>query len=376
MECLYDNCNILASYGLNDKIKKYCKRHKTDDMFYLSKYCKFENCLTIASFGYINNKIKELCACKTHKTKDMKALSQLCLEELCSNRARYNYINEIGCRYCNLHKKENMIDKNKKICLESNCIDYATHNYKENKNTLYCINHKKENMIDKRQKICKFENCLIQAYYGTKNDKQQYCVNHKLENMGNYNSIKCQSCNLFEIKKSRNILCKYCNPNKSKKTKEEKFYKYLIDAKLNESIYYKFIYNKSIGFECGNYRPDFKFDCNTYFVIIEIDENQHKQYDNNCELIRMNNIYLANGLPTLFIRFNPDSFICNKNKIQISLIDKYNNFINELSNYLFNNYKFQSDKGIDIIYYYYDCKCILNCNYKHTKELDFANLSN
>ena len=39
-------------------------------------------------------------------------------------------------------------------------------------------------------------------------------------------------------------------------------------------------------------------------IIIEVDEGQHKQYTKECEFIRMNNIYLANGLPTIFIRFN------------------------------------------------------------------------
>lgn len=186
------------------------------------------------------------------------------------------------------------------------------------------------------------------------------------------NQKKCKNCNLFNVKHG-NTLCKYCNPNKSKKTKEEEFYKFLINTKLNKSEYYKLIYNNCIGFECGNYRPDFKFDCNLYFVIIEIDENQHKQYETNCELTRMNNIYLANGLSTLFIRFNPDSFICNNEKIKLSLKDKYTTFINDLPNYLFNNYIFKSDKGIDIIYLYYDCKCISNCNYKHFKELEIIN---
>ena len=49
-------------------------------------------------------------------------------------------------------------------------------------------------------------------------------------------------------------------------------------------------------------------DCNTHFIVVEIDEGQHKQYTKECEFSRMSNIYLANGLPTLFIRFNPDDF--------------------------------------------------------------------
>lgn len=366
MNCLEENCTITASYGLKNKIKQYCIRHKSDDMIYLSKLCVYKDCLTVASF--INKKNKNEKYCKEHKTYNITSKYQMCIEESCEDRARYNYINTKGSRYCYNHKSDDMVDKNKKICLENDCIEYATYNYKDKKNTLYCYEHRKPNMIDKRQKICLEKNCLTQAYYGTKENKQQYCSVHKSDNMYDYKSKKCSSCELFSVKHG-NILCKYCNPNKSKKTKEEKFYNCIVKNKLNESEYYKFIYNKSIGFECGNYRPDFKFDCNTYFVIIEIDETQHKQYSEQCELIRMNNIYLANGLPTLFIRFNPDSFK-KKIKINISLSDKYKYFINELPKYLFNNYIFQSETGIDIIYLYYDCDCNLECNYHHFKNLD------
>jgi hypothetical protein len=113
---------------------------------------------------------------------------------------------------------------------------------------------------------------------------------------------KCNSCNLFPYKQSESKLCCYCDPNSKIKyaSKELKVVSFLKDNKI------EFIHNKSVGFECGNYRPDILIDCNTHFIVIEIDENQHEGYDKNCEMARMNNIFIALGLPVVFLRYNPD----------------------------------------------------------------------
>ena len=175
--------------------------------------------------------------------------------------------------------------------------------------------------------------------------------------MFDYKSIKCQTCNLFMVKHG-NRVCSYCNTNKKHKTQQQLMYDYLKQLTLN------FIYNKTVGFECGNFRPDFKIDMGSYIIIIEVDEDQHKQYDSNCELIRMNNIYLANGLPTIFIRFNPDLV----NNINIP-INKRFELLKSLINKYLNNYIITSNNGIELIYLYYDCECINNkCNFIHKKD--------
>lgn len=63
---------------------------------------------------------------------------------------------------------------------------------------------------------------------------------------------------------------------------------------------------------CLRYRPDFLFDCGSYYLIVECDEDAHNQYDKECEIIRMNNISSGLGLPTKFIRYNPDNKEFNK----------------------------------------------------------------
>lgn len=65
---------------------------------------------------------------------------------------------------------------------------------------------------------------------------------------------------------------------------------------------------------CFSYRHDFVFDCGTHFVVLEVDEGQHRGYDTKCEDIRMINVYQSLGLTTKFIRYNPDAYKMGKNK--------------------------------------------------------------
>jgi len=72
--------------------------------------------------------------------------------------------------------------------------------------------------------------------------------------------------------------------------------------------------DKRIDGGCSNKRPDIFLDLLTHNIIIEIDENQHKTYD-NCELKRINLLFEDLGdRHIVFIRFNPDDYIDKDNK--------------------------------------------------------------
>jgi len=58
-------------------------------------------------------------------------------------------------------------------------------------------------------------------------------------------------------------------------------------------------------------RPDFVIDADTHKVVLEVDEYQHKKGEYNCEVKRMWDIAQALGIPTLFIRYNPDNYMFN-----------------------------------------------------------------
>ena len=64
--------------------------------------------------------------------------------------------------------------------------------------------------------------------------------------------------------------------------------------------------DKIVDSKCNLKRPDIVIDCGTYFLVIEIDENQHTGYKKECEEPRMNMITQSLGMPTFWIRYNPD----------------------------------------------------------------------
>ena len=142
----------------------------------------------------------------------------------------------------------------------------------------------------------------------------------------------CKICDLYITDKS-NKICSICDDKAYQKTKEYELKDFL------ETFYDNIVHNKSINLNnsCKSYRPDFLIDCNNFFLIVECDENKHRNY--KCEEVRMNDIIFQLGLPCVFIRYNPDSKInkITKHKVLKSYIDYYINkqFINPEVVYLF-----------------------------------------
>jgi very-short-patch-repair endonuclease len=154
----------------------------------------------------------------------------------------------------------------------------------------------------------------------------------------------CTSCSLFSVGK-KPYLCSYCNPISSNRQRtRENVVKVLLEENKID-----FTHDRSTGV-CGNFRPDFLIDCGTHFVVVECDEDQHKQYDRDCENTRMVNIQQSLGLYTVFIRYSPDPYKINnktvpttskyRHKILLETIEKYRNT--------------PLEKTMDVEYLFYD----------------------
>lgn len=353
------DCIKIALYGFNKK--QFCKDHIEDGMYKLSKdkKCKKEGCTITPSYGFENN-IAEYCV--THAEKGMIQLYQKCIIENCNSRARYNEKGEKGSRYCSVHKSIDMKDNTKKECITNGCTEEAHYNVKNNNNGIYCKLHKKDNMCSNKVKTCKYEDCLIDAYFGTKEDPRQYCATHKDNKIHfNYTSKTCIACNLYEVKREP-YLCSYCNPDRHSKTKEIEVVKFLRENNI------QFIHNKSVGYEYGKYMPDILIDCITHFVIVEVDEGQHKQHSKECEYIRMNNIYLAKKLPVVFIRFNPDTFKVNNIRNQTRIGSRLKKLLKTIEEYK----NKENIDFIELVYMYFDCDCSNKCKFIHTKNFELS----
>jgi hypothetical protein len=233
-----------------------------------------------------HNKRKEICKeCDGSQICEHNKLRSICKDcdgsQICDHNVNKRY-----CKKCD----GNGIcehDKQKHRCKECNGKSICEHNI-EKRNCIKC----------KGKNICEH------------NKRKERCITCTPDS-----KAFCKSCRLFLVKKKTNFLCSYCNPDKPtrQKTKEIRVKTFL------EENNYKFIYNKKCNLDnsCQTYYPDFLIDCNTFFLIIECDEDAHNNYDKDCEKIRENNICFALGLPCVFIRFNPD-----KKKIKMKIKEK------------------------------------------------------
>jgi hypothetical protein len=76
--------------------------------------------------------------------------------------------------------------------------------------------------------------------------------------------------------------------------------------------------DKKIEDGCSKRRPDLLCDLGYQVIIVEVDENQHKDYDCSCENKRIMQLSQDVGhRPIIFIRFNPDDYI-NSNEEKIT----------------------------------------------------------
>jgi len=128
---------------------------------------------------------------------------------------------------------------------------------------------------------------------------------------------KCKACPSCLLWNTRGKLCDYCLPlNRNKlykKTKEMKVVTFLKENLPDKD----FIHNKSVGKNCtdGHLFPDILFDCEFYFLIVEIDEHKHRGANYACDERRMYDIIAKLGMPCIFIRYNPDGKDSDENEL-------------------------------------------------------------
>jgi hypothetical protein len=170
--------------------------------------------------------------------------------------------------------------RTKTYCIHTGCKTYPTFNINGEINALYCFQHKLDNMINVKDKICITNLCYTQV----KDKYDGYCL---------YCYI-----NIFPDKQlSRNY-----------KTKEYS----VVDFVKNKYPNLNWISDKKISNGFSKRRPDLLLDLVYQIIIIEIDENQHIDYDCSCENKRIMELSQDVGhRPIIFIRFNPDDYKFN-----------------------------------------------------------------
>ena len=226
-----------------------------------------------------------------------------------------------------------------KKCIHEGCKTIPVFNVEGETKALYCSVHKKEGMVNVKDKKCKSEWCSTQV----KEKYDGYC-------------LFCYM-HLFPDKPvSRNY-----------KTKEYAVVEY-IKTKFSTL---NWIADKIINGGCSKRRPDLLLDLLYQIVIIEVDENQHIDYDCSCQNKRIMELSQDLGhRPIIFIRFNPDDYekdgkiisscwgqdkkgICVVKKLKQDEWNQRLNVLENLINYWINPEN-TTNKTIETIQLFYD----------------------
>ena len=274
--------------------------------------CQEDGCITSSSYNFEG---KKALYCSKHRKDGMiDVVHKKCQEDGCETRPTYNFEGKKAL-YCSKHKKNGMIDVNNKKCQEDGCNKNPTYNYEGKKKRLYCLKHKKDGMINVVDKRCQEEGCNTIPTYSYEGKKALYCNKHKKDDMIDVIHKRCKAdydCDTIANRKYKGYCLRcfqYLFPDehitRNYKTKEREVVNF-IKTEFNN---YDWVADKKVSDGCSKRRPDLYIDLGYQIIIIEIDEDQHNQYDCSCENKRLMEISQDFGhRPLVFIRFNPDKY--------------------------------------------------------------------
>lgn len=319
-ECEEQGCNNRALYrSLQNSDKdfpEFCREHKGPSMINTTgKRCEMEGCITSSSFNYPG---EYPIRCFKHANDGMINIkAKTCLHADCGKQPNYNVPGETKGIYCFSHKTEDMRDVGHKICKHQDCITQANFNH-PGTSIGFCAKHRTETMIKNPTKRCSIQGCTDVSTHGTAPDKPTPYVNyathcdfHTTKDLKDLHNKPCVSCTMPYLLNfnSKCYFCDKANFEEHTKRKEIKVKEYLDSRGTIYSSHDQII----DGGKYGKERPDFLFMFLAFAIILEVDENQHFSRTCECEQIRMVNVFQALGVPTMFIRYNPDKYLPDGN---------------------------------------------------------------
>ena len=332
-------CYEYSVYNFPEKKAAFCVKHKTDGMNdVISKKCDNIDelgikCNTSVSYGYPG---KSKTKCSKHQLTGMANLKHpSCNEPGCNQKRSYGFPKDNIITHCSKHKKTDMVNLKHKMCEEckktrkAEYVLIASYNYDGETSPRFCKEHKLDGMDDVTHQRCDFKggefDCKRRPLYNVYTEtKPRFCVEHKTVEMIDVANKKCLSswCLDRSYSSSYEGYCLRCFvhlfPDKkiarNYKTKEKAVSDFILDKFSNMS----WISDKRIIDGCSKRRPDLFLDLGYQIIVIEVDENQHVNYDCSCENKRLMEISQDVGHRSIvFVRFNPDQYV-NKDGIKIN----------------------------------------------------------
>ena len=295
-------CGKRPSFNIDGLLPRFCKDCKTENMVnVISNVCK---CGATLRYNYPGLKA---AFCNNCKQPDMVNVK----DKLCCCSKSQPYFNFAGLKpeYCAECKLENMVNVRDKLCFCGKAQPYF--NFTGLKPE-FCAECKSPDMVNVKSKLCA---CKKMPHYNFSGLPAMYCSTCKEPGMVDVVSKTCKNswCNILTKPFRNNGYCLRCFIHEFPDHKNVHNYKikekHVTDYLKQEFKDYDIVFDKKINGGCSKRRPDAYLDLLTHIIIIECDENQHKDYDTTCEIVRINELFTDLGdRPIVFIRFNPDEY--------------------------------------------------------------------
>lgn len=323
--CRY--CTRQAKYGYTFGKSLACSEHKKKDMVDVKhRKCAHPECTTNPYFNYKGEKCGLYC--DKHKLKDMiNVKHQRCAHPDCPTTPNYNFENEKRGKYCREHAKQGMIDVIHKMCAHIGCKKRPTRNLPSKTTPLYCQKHSSPEMIDVVSKRCAHNGCTNFPTCNLPDTKSAlYCSAHALSGMVCVVGKRCKTplCDIQIKNKKYDNYCLRCYmfnyPDKpvsrNYKIKEKHVTDSVQEILKSKGYNHEFILDKPIQGGCSKKRPDMFLDLFTHVIVVEVDEEQHKNEEyTSCETNWLTSIFSdVAERPTIFLRFNPDKYTKDNKK--------------------------------------------------------------
>ena len=269
------------------------------------KRCEREGCNSRPSFNIEGESMGRFC--KEHKEAGMVDVkSKRCEREGCNTIPYFNIKGESMGRFCKVHKEAGMVDVKNKRCEKEGCNSQPTYGFPGHAASL-CSRHYRAGTMRNPNRKC---HCRDIATHGI--TQPERCEHHALPGDDNLVEMECLICNLPQVLNSQGK-CADCFAFESGRTprlaKQREVVQFL-DHHMREFPHDSVDQTPQELKDCDRReRPDVLWNRLDRIVILEIDEEQHKNRPCECEQTRMMNISQALGNErTVWIRYNPDAF--------------------------------------------------------------------
>jgi len=220
-------------------------------------------------------------------------MPRICSHQGCKKQPSYGTPGDQPTR-CRSHAEKDMENVVNKRCVHPGCNKQPSYGMSGDQPTK-CQSHAEKDMEDVRNKRCDHPECKKRPSYGTLGDQPTRCRSHAEKDMEDVRNKRCPGYNGTECPVFCRLVhgknyCISCDPDKNRKAIKKK----------DEYAFFKFLEKHCIPVTTEQYRVYYRcvetskkyadidgvIVTQNIVICLEVDENGHKHYNQDCDAAR------------------------------------------------------------------------------------------